>query len=410
MRSKLLLIALTLIGVTSVQQAHAQVTVSPPDVGGVPPPAGTPPAAPGTSEQSAVTVLNVPDVEAQTNEAVDFVNAKGWALPTAARRSQMQARDDLLDALRSQRARQPGGHSIGWRGNGKFAPVNLGVPQRSALTRGPGEVTPQEFGLTGHPFSTARADLLDHATNEHYPYRASGKLFFKIGSDTHWCTASLIGKGIVVTAAHCVAEFGAQRFYSHWRFVPGYRNGVGLTAPWKVKQAYILTKYFDGSDFCAEPGIVCESDVAVLVLKRKRGDYPGTELGWYGYGWDDYGFNDYGIAQITQIGYPFCLDAGLLMQRNDSYGYKSMPFSNNTIIGSLMCSGSSGGPWVVNFGIRPNLIDTFDGAEAASNIVVGVTSWGYISPDPKEQGASPFTSANIVPLVNQACTASPRAC
>jgi hypothetical protein len=39
-----------------------------------------------------------------------------------------------------------------------------------------------------------------------------------------------------------------------------------------------------------------------------------------------------------------------------------------------------------------------------------VTSWGYTSTSPKQQGASPFTSTNIVPLVNSACTAYPSRC
>ncbi len=33
--------------------------------------------------------------------------------------------------------------------------------------------------------------------------------------------------------------------------------------------------------------------------------------------------------------------------------------------------------------------------------MVGVTSWGYVSTLPKEQGASPFLSTNIVPLVTE---------
>jgi hypothetical protein len=57
---------------------------------------------------------------------------------------------------------------------------------------------------------------------------------------------------------------------------------------------------------------------------------------------------------------------------------------------------------VVNLGIRGSLATTL-GAEADSNVVVGVTSWGYVSSSVKQQGASPFRSTNIVPLVNAAC-------
>jgi hypothetical protein len=43
-------------------------------------------------------------------------------------------------------------------------------------------------------------------------------------------------------------------------------------------------------------------------------------------------------------------------------------------------------------------------------MVVGVTSWGYDDTSIKQQGASPLTSGNIVPLMHAACTAVPAAC
>ena len=75
-----------------------------------------------------------------------------------------------------------------------------------------------------------------------------------------------------------------------------------------------------------------------------------------------------------------------------------------------MCGGASGGPWLVNFGLRPVLTSTTDGTTPNPNTVVGVTSWGYDDPSIKQQGASPFTSGNIVPLVTAVCTAVPAAC
>jgi hypothetical protein len=98
------------------------------------------------------------------------------------------------------------------------------------------------------------------------------------------------------------------------------------------------------------------------------------------------------------------------MERNDSQGFRSSTDVNNTLIGSLMCGGSSGGPWLANFGVRPALTGTTAGAFPDSNVVVGVTSWGSSSATVKRVGASPFLSTNIVPLVNAACSAVPAAC
>lgn len=274
-----------------------------------------------------------------------------------------------------------------------------------------GGIGPQEYGTTAHPFSTVRNNS-PRNTNVSYPSRASGRLFFTDGGSTYVCSGSLIKRGIVVTAAHCVANFGSRTYYSNWQFVPGYRNGEAPFGIWSAASVAVPPTYLDGSDACysGAPGVVCQNDVALLTLSPQNGSYPGSATGWYGYGWDGYGFTTAQLAQITQIGYPVCLDNGLYQQRNDSFGYTSSQYQNNTLIGSLMCGGSSGGPWLVNFGIRPKLTSTSDGSASAPNVVIGVTSWGYDGSGPKEMGASRFTGSNIKELVDAACAAAPAAC
>ena len=103
------------------------------------------------------------------------------------------------------------------------------------------------------------------------------------------------------------------------------------------------TKYYNGTDNCAQYGVICPDDVAVITLNPRSGRYAGYYTGWFGYGWNGYGFNASSQALISQLGYPVALDGGLLMERNDSQGFVSTSLSNNTIIGSLMTGGSSGG-------------------------------------------------------------------
>jgi hypothetical protein len=98
------------------------------------------------------------------------------------------------------------------------------------------------------------------------------------------------------------------------------------------------------------------------------------------------------------------------MERNDVQGVKNALFTNNTTYGSLMCGGSSGGPLIANFGVSPSLTGTTAGTASSPNVVIGVTSWGNTNTSVKQQGASPFTSNNIIFLVNSACAAAPAAC
>ncbi len=362
----------------------------------------------GVSQRGLVTVLTVPLEQTQKSGGIDYVNAQPLELPIAPSDIAKQAQDDLISAFTSQSLLgEAGGYSPGGQGDGKTSPVNLGVPAVSNTNSG--DVAPQEFGTQNHPFNTARADLNGQQNNTIYPYRASGKLFFNIGANTFICSASLIKPGIVVTAAHCVANFGKSQYYSNWQFVPGYRNGVAPYGTWSVSQARVLTAYYDGTDPCAVSGIVCRDDIAVLALKAQDGVNVGTNTGWYGVGWDGYGFAG-GLNQITQIGYPACLDNATFMERNDSYGFTSDNLSNNTVIGSQMCGGASGGPWLVNFGRPPALTGNTAGTAPDRNTVVGVTSWGYVGSSAKEQGASPFLSGNIVKLLNDQCAATPGKC
>ena len=296
-------------------------------------------------------------------------------------------------------------------GSGKFTPAQL-VPPKD-LTKGlaPQAVAPQQFGSSQQPFSTVRvnayrdASHLDY-TDYHYPFRAAGKLFFNINGSSYVCSASLIKPGVIVTAAHCVANYGQKQWYSSWVFVPAYNNGAAPFGSFTARSATVMSSYYDGTDNCYVSGVVCPDDVAVIVLnKNAQGTLPGTITGWLGYAYNRFGFNSSGQALITQIGYPVALDSGALAQRNDSQGYISTTYSNNTIIGSLETGGSSGGPWTVNLGEHPVLNGTF-GTYGTANMVVGVTSWGYTDTTVKQQGAAPFTSGNIVTLVNTVCTAN----
>jgi len=360
-------------------------------------------------ERGAVTGYKADQASQARNSTIDFVNAKPFPLPEAPESASVAAQQDLMNNLANRyqsAAPTASGHAVGRAGSGDEFPVELGAPAVAPeieMMEG-GEVESQQFGTLNHPFSTARADL-NVPTNTRYPYRASGKLFFNIGANTYVCSASLIKRGVIVTAAHCVAAYGKSQFYSNWTFVPGYRLGNAPYGVWAATQAWVLTSYYVGAaGECSVAGVICKNDVAVIELAPQASPvYPGTKTGWYGYGWNNWGFTTAGLTHINQIGYPVALDGGLRMQRNDSQGFKSASNSDNTIIGSLMTGGSSGGPWLNNFGYKPVLNGTTFGSYSAKNIVVGVTSWGYVSSLPKEMGASRFTSANIVPLINAAC-------
>lgn len=334
----------------------------------------------------------------QDHPSVDFVNARAMPLPSNS--SQPDPIQATIQALMMGAVDLgPSGGSSASQGTGVMSPVFLGTPSKQ------NEILPPDYGTSNHPFTTVRADLYNLTTTAKYPYRAAGKLFFQIGASTYVCSGSLIKPGIVVTAAHCVANYGQKQFYTGWQFTPAYANGSAPYGVWAAKKVYVLTSYYNGTDGCYQYGVICPDDVAVIVLNGT----PGNNTGWFGY-WYGGGWSGSGLFQITQLGYPVGLDNGAYMERNDSYGYTNATYSNNTIIGSNMNGGSSGGPWIENFGLPSALTGETNGSFPNQNVVVGVTSWGYTSTAPKEEGAAPFTNGNIGTLVSTACSVYPLKC
>lgn len=352
--------------------------------------------------------------------AVDYQNAKPMPLPTVDK-----APPDIFEE--DSFVEYPGapGSEPGFKGTGKMTPEIWAPALPLPGVSGDAAVEPSEYGTSKHPFNTSRVDVLgtSNAVSKLYPFRATGKLYFTTPDGTFVCSASLIKKGIIVTAAHCVANFGHSQFYSNWQYVPAL---WGVTRPygtWTTVARYIKTAYYNGTDICAPgaTGVVCRNDVAILVATPQSGVYPGTSTGYYSYGYNGAGFvtpaTGPKITLINQLGYPVSHDSGLKMQRTDSQGFFSTTMANNTVWGSRQTGGSSGGPELVNLGARATLGGGVTlGSAATLNMVVGVTSWGYTDQTIKQQGASPFLSTNIGPstvagnLVSAACTAYPAAC
>lgn len=341
-----------------------------------------------------------------TSAATDYAHARAMPLPAA----QGAAKPGPSGQGASMRRGGSPGHEAGRAGSGVAAPELLftGKADRGPHTSGVGT---EQVGLQNQPFTTSRANIESMKGKLAYPFTAVGRLFFDIGSATYVCSASLIKPGVVVTAAHCVSQFGANTYYTNFKYVPAYSNGVAPYGVWVPQGVAAPTKYLNGTTTCASfaPGVVCEDDMAVMVLTPKNGRYPGETTGYLGFGWDGDGFNDANLALLTQFGYPVDSDGGEIMQRTDSQAFVDPDSAGNTLLGSEQRGGSSGGPWVADWGIAAKVPKSLK-PQPVHNLVVGVTSWGYTDPRYKQQGAAPFLSSNIVPLVTAACTAVPAAC
>jgi hypothetical protein len=304
------------------------------------------------------------------------------------------------------------------------------------------QAVPYAYGTSTAPYTTARVAVTvlgNSSTTANtpvtsYPYRATGKLYFKIGTATFICTASLIKKGVLVTAAHCVFNYGKGNtgYYDSFVWCPANTSSSGgVYGCYNAGPQRILTTYFNGTDACTQAGVVCNDDIATLLVAPKGGVYAGSAVGWYAYGWNGYSYKastflgNVTTVQLTQLGYPLAFDSGYQMERTEAVGwYFASGDLKNTQIGSAQTGGSSGGPWLTNFGTVPSVGSGATLGSATVQAIVGVTSYGSTTVGYNRQGASFFGqnsqypgadyggygAGNIGLLVHDTCTANPSYC
>lgn len=318
-----------------------------------------------------------------------------------------------------------------------------GARSQNGDSRSP--VEPQAFGDSTAPYTTTRLAVTVRGVSDNkwqtpvtsYPYRATGKLRVRFGTVWGNCTASLIRPGVLITAAHCIFNYGqgASGWADEARFYPARYGAAATSQPygtWQSGQMRIPTPYFNGTDTCTQAGVVCNNDIATIVLNRRAGIRAGDRVGWYNWGWNGYSYVNstfFGrtVVNITQLGYPVAFDGGQQMIRTDAAGWYHVDGNLlNTQIGSAQTGGSSGGPWLVNFGTVPTVSSSASlGQATVPQVIVGVTSYGRTSQIGfNRQGASFFGQNNEFPdadyggwgagnigkILLDTCTANPNEC
>ena len=286
-------------------------------------------------------------------------------------------------------------------------------------------IAPSNYGTAYFPHTTSLVksksspinSSAKHAITSSKPYSASGKLYVVIDGSGYVCSGALIGKAVVSTAAHCLANFGGNTASAVY-FIPAAtsnNSSVSFSGPigmWEAKKLYIPKCYTDGNCTSHSSGVVNENDVALFTLKKKNGKTPYQRGAHYlNYGWNNVGFTTQetsffavdNIAQITTLGYPAELgdkanNRGGSMIRTDS-----LTFINNETAdtgsgstfeqyywGSGQSGGSSGSAVIINQGYKPNYAPSKNpGQYTTENVVVSNVSWGYSSTR-HVQGGSPF--------------------
>ena len=321
------------------------------------------------------------------------------------------------------------------------ADTTSGPNAKGVMTKEGASTGIRAFGSFGIPYTTTRVQtgntsaLGTTSANQlstSSPYRTVGKLTFSAG----FCSASLIRRSVIVTAAHCIQNFGSgNTIFTNFQFRPGHYGATGATAaqiaPYGTWPRLALVRpatWASGTDIGS--GAARDNDLAVIAIAKNRNNqFIGDIVGYMSYGWNNYSFvtssktGNLHTAAVSTLGYPGIIDSGRIMQRTDGPTYTTTVGGAGQLWqGSNLTGGASGGPWAVNFAARkPVLAGGAVEGSASVMAVIGVTSWGSSDPNaPKDNYSSQFRqnsrypnadyggrgAGNIGSLLNTLCSAA----
>eukprot|EP01125_Pyxidicula_operculata_P010419 TRINITY_DN3427_c0_g1_i6.p1 TRINITY_DN3427_c0_g1~~TRINITY_DN3427_c0_g1_i6.p1 ORF type:complete len:370 (-),score=41.00 TRINITY_DN3427_c0_g1_i6:44-1153(-) len=226
-----------------------------------------------------------------------------------------------------------------------------------------------------------------------YPYRLVGKLFFKKPNGrSATCSASIIQKRIVATAAHCVYT---TQFHTDFRFAPNFVDGVAPYGTWRLKKAWISKEWIQSTS------VPNQYDFALLLIRdqpvpqdSESSDSPSVQsigelLGWFGMK-----LNALEGNHVTSLGYPVDFDNGQKMHKVTSQYRRTRNPQRTIEYPNDMGKGASGGPWISDFGVLSE--------GRRGNWLVGLSS--YRDKDPARMYlGSPHLSNEFKELFDMVC-------
>jgi V8-like Glu-specific endopeptidase len=251
-------------------------------------------------------------------------------------------------------------------------------------------------GTAALEFSSSR--LVPRDARVVYPYSTVGKLFFdKPGGGSGYCSGSVLQRRVVLTAGHCVYTPG-KGWHKNFSFVPAFFKGNAPFGTWRAQEVWTTNEWFNGGNVYPNA-----ADFAVLVMRDNlEGQRLGEVTGWLGWKTKSLSPN-----HVHMLGYPSNLDQGSEMHQVATSSFDCC-YGNSVAYGTDMRQGSSGGPWVQNFGVRAQQQNI--GRNTQKNRVVGVYSWLFVDDKKILVGGSSIPRAPFANLIRKACNEAPRNC
>ncbi len=207
------------------------------------------------------------------------------------------------------------------------------------------------------------------------------------------CSASTMGPDEAWTAGHCVTNnLNGAGFNAGWSYnvqvCPVYDNGVNPShGCWAYDDLVALAGYRAGGNGNLDFGAIDTAGNGTVIPGQI-----GAHTGWLGFA-ANIGRVQHWVAMGYPAGAPFA--GGKIIMAASQYGYDD-DWSPDAILsvamGSNLTGGSSGGPWIVQYGLPGQV------AGGGGNYINGHNDWKW-NTEP-EAMASPYFDCRPVAIYN----------
>lgn len=182
-----------------------------------------------------------------------------------------------------------------------------------------------------------------------FPFKTIGRLFYQNQSNAGYsCTASVVsGKNIIATAAHCLYDTNANKWFKNWSFVPAYRNGSAPFGTFPFQTCAVLNAWINLPSYTVSGG--ARYDVGLCKMKNNSaGQGLSATVGNLGQRYPGY------PEHIHDIGYPSKYRNGTTVANAGKYTWACVAetrlYTTDTLAwGCDLASGMSGAPVIHRF-------------------------------------------------------------